>query len=157
MRKRFPMNRANPPMQNFATLLTTYETGENKSSDAKLPGAFQIIHELRPHLATLMGEGGFRALLARALTLAGAEVPWLRAVHVKADGALAGVEELRAQLGRDEFFECGVVLLTQLLELLVTFIGENLTLRLVREVCPKVSLNELGFSSGGKTGLKTYV
>ena len=144
------MNRATPPMQNFAKLLTTYETGGNKSSDAKLPGAFQIINELRPHLATLMGEGGFRALLSRALTLANAEVPWLRTVHVKADGSLEGVEALHTQLDPDEFFECGIVLLAQLLGLLVAFIGENLTLRLVREVCPEVPPNDFAFSNEGK-------
>jgi hypothetical protein len=43
-----------------------------------------------------------------------------------------------------------VVLLAQLLGLLVAFIGENLTLRLMREVWPKVPLNELDFASEGK-------
>ena len=81
-----------------------------------------------------MGEGGFRALLARALALAAAEVPWLRAVQVKADGTLAGWEELPAQLDPDEYLEGRVVLLAQLLGLLVAFIGEKLTLRLMREV-----------------------
>ena len=97
-----------------------------------------------------MGNGGFRALLSRALALANAEVPWLRAVQVKADGSLEGLEELHAQLDPDEFFEGRVVLLAQLLGLLVAFIGENLTLRLVREVWPKVPLDDLDFGNGGK-------
>ena len=97
-----------------------------------------------------MGNAGFRALLSRALALANAEVPWLRAVQVKADGSLEGLEELHAQLDPDEIFEGRVVLLAQLLGLLVAFIGENLTLRLVREVWPKLSLNDLDFGKGGK-------
>ena len=92
-----------------------------------------------------MGSGGYRALLSRALTLASEEVPWLRAVHVNADGALEGLkelEELHAQLDPDEYFEGRVVLLSQLLGLLAAFIGENLTLGLVREVWPKLSVSD---------------
>jgi hypothetical protein len=37
-----------------------------------------------------------------------------------------------------------------LLGLLVAFIGEDLTLRLVREVWPKLSLNNLDFGKGYK-------
>jgi len=134
-------------MRNLAKRLMAYETGGNKSSGTKTPVAFHCCEKLRPHLATLMGDGGFRALLSRAL--ADAEVPWLRAVHVKADGSLEGLEELHVQLDLDEFFEGRIVLLTQLLGLLVAFIGENLTLRLVREVWPNVPLDNLDFGNGG--------
>ena len=92
-----------------------------------------------------MGNVGFRALLSRALALANADVPWLRAVHVKADGSLEGLDELGAQVDPDEIFQGCVVLLAQLLGLLVAFIGEDLTLRLVRDVWPKLSLNNLDF------------
>jgi len=96
-----------------------------------------------------MGKAGFRALLSRALALANAEVPSLRAVRVNADGSLEGFEELYAQLPPEEFFEGRVVLLAQLLGLLVAFIGENLTLRLVREVWPKLPRpNDLDVSKG---------
>jgi hypothetical protein len=132
-------------MRNFAKRLMAYETSRNKSSETKTPAAFHVCEKLRPHLATLVGNGGIRALLSRALALAKAEVPWLRAVHVKADGSLEGWEELRAQLDPDEFFDGRVVLVAQLLGLLVAFIGESLTLRLVCEVWPKVPLNDLNF------------
>jgi len=133
-------------MRNLAKRLMAYETGGNKSSGTKTPVAFHCCEKLRPHLAALMGDGGFRALLSRAL--ADAEVPWLRAVHVKADGSLGGLEELHVQLDLDEFFEGRIVLLTQLIGLLAAFIGENLTLRLVREVWPNVPLNDLDFDNG---------
>jgi hypothetical protein len=138
------MNRATPKMRDFAERLIGYETRENKSSETKTPAAAcRVGEKLRPHLATLMGNVGFRALLSRALALANAEVPWLRAVHVKADGSLEGLDELGAQVDPDEIFKGCVVLLAQLLGLLVAFIGEDLTLRLVREVWPKLSLNNL--------------
>ncbi len=94
-----------------------------------------------------MGNVGFRALLSRALALANAEVPWLCAVHVKSDGSLEGLDELEAQVHPQEIFEGRVVLLAQLLGLLVALIGENLTLRLVREAWSKLSFNDLDFNN----------
>ena len=132
-------------MREFAERLMAYETKENKSSETKTPAACLVVDKLRPHLATLMGNLGFRALLSRALALANAEVPWLRAVDVDADGSLEGVDELGAQVDPDGIFDGCVVLLAQLLGLLVAFIGESLTLQLVREVWPKLSLNDLDF------------
>jgi hypothetical protein len=139
------MSRITPTMRDFAERLIALETRGNSPSETRTPAAFHVCEKLRPHLATLMGNGGFRALLARALALANTEVSWLRAVHVKADGALEELEELHAQVAPAEFFEGKVVLLAQLLGLLVAFIGENLTLRLVREIWPKVSINDLDF------------
>src|SRR5674476_577850 len=144
------MSRATPKMRDFAERLIAYETRGNKSSETKTPAAFLIDEKLRPHLATLMGKVGFRALLSRALVLTNAEVPWLRALHVNADGSLEGLDELDAQVDPKEIFEGRVVLLSQLLGLLVAFIGENLTLRLVREVWPKLSFNDLDFGKGYK-------
>jgi hypothetical protein len=137
-------------MRDFAERLISYETTKNKSSETKTSAAFQVGENLRPQLAALMGNVGFRALLSRALALSNAEVPWLRAVHVKADGSLEGLDELGAQVDPDEIFEGRVVLLAQLLRLLVAFIGENLTLRLVREGWPKLSLNDLNYGTEGK-------
>jgi hypothetical protein len=135
-------------MRDFAERLIAYEARGNKSSETNTPAAFLVGEKLRPHLATLMGNVGFRALLSRALALANAEVPWLRAVRVKADGSFEGLDELGAQVDPDEIFEGRVVLLAQLLGLLVAFIGEDLTLRLVREVWPKLSLNDFNFGKG---------
>jgi hypothetical protein len=150
MRGRFQMSRATPQMRNIAKRLMAYETSGNKSSETKTPAVFHVCEKLRPHLATLMGKAGFRALLSRALALANTKVPWLRAVHVKSDGSLEGLDELHAQIAPDEFFEGSVVLQAQLLGLLVAFIGEDLTLRLVREVWPKLSLSDSDVGKGDK-------
>ncbi len=142
------MSRTTPKLRDVSDRLIAYETRENKSSETKTPAACLVGEKLRPHLATLMGNVGFRALLSRALALASAEVPWLRAVHVNADGSFEGLDELGAQVDPDEIFEGCVVLLAQLLGLLVAFIGENLTLWLVREVWPKLSINALDLDIG---------
>ena len=141
------MSRATPKLRDFAARLIAYETTNNKSSETKTSAAFLVDEKLRSHLATLMGNVGFYALLSRALVLTNAEVPWLRAVHVKADGSLEGLGELDAQVDPKEIFEGRVILLAQLLGLLVAFIGENLTLRLVREVWPKLSVDDLNYGT----------
>jgi hypothetical protein len=92
-----------------------------------------------------MGNGGFSALLSRALMLATAEVSWLCAVHVKADGTLDGWEASHGQLAPAEFLEGSVVLLTQLLGLLVVLIGPGLTARMVDEVWPEISSGDADF------------
>jgi hypothetical protein len=125
------------------------ETVANVLSDTKTPAGFHVSVKLGRHLATFMGNTGFRTLLVRALALSAAEVPWLRQLRVKEDGSLEGVEGLQARLAPDEFLEGKVTLLAQLLGLLMAFIGENLTLRLVREVWPKVPLKGLDFGDGG--------
>jgi hypothetical protein len=137
------MNRATPQIRNLARRLISDETKGNKSGGVTIPEAVYAGEKLRPHLTALMGNGGFRALLSRALVLANAEIPWLRAVHVKADGSLEGLEELRAQISPAELLAGRVVLLAQLLGLLEAFIGEELTSRLVRDIWPNTQLNDL--------------
>jgi hypothetical protein len=131
-------------MRGIAERLIQYETARNDTA------TFQVTERLRPHLATLMGNGGFRALLARALALASAEVSWLRAVQLNADGMLEGLEPLHAQLKPAEFREGRVVLLAQLLGLLVAFIGPGLTSRLVGEIWPQLSADKVDFGNGDK-------
>ena len=143
------MSRATPKMRDSAERLIAYETMGSKSSKTTIPVTFPVSEKLRPQLATLMGNAGFSALLSRALALANVEVPWLRAVHVEA-GYFKASDEPGAQVDPSDFFEGRVVLLAQLLGLLVAFIGANLTLRLVREVWPKLSLNNLDFDEGAK-------
>lgn len=138
-------------MRDFAERLISHETKGNKPFEVKLPAAFLVVDKLRPHLSNLMGSSGFRALLSRSLALASAEVPWLRALHVKPDGSLEGLEKFETQIDPDKFLEGRVVLLAALLGLLVAFIGEKLTVQLVRGVWPKLSLNDLDFSKGAKS------
>lgn len=148
--RRGGMNRTTPRVRDLSHCLIAYETRRNKFPDPQKPLPVHIGEKLRPYLVTLMGTVGFQALLSRALALANAEVPWLRAVEVKGDGSLHGFDVPGAQANPDEIFEGSVVLLTQLLGLLVVFIGENLTLRLIRDVWPKVSLSDVGLEQETK-------
>jgi hypothetical protein len=144
------MNRATSQMRSIALRLINYETPPNDSVETATTAAFQVTERLRPHLAMLMGNGGFRALLARALVLASEEVSWLRAVQVNADGTLQGLQTPHARLKPAEFREGRVVLLAQLLGLLVAFIGPGLTSRLVGEIWPQLAADNVDFGNGGK-------
>jgi len=97
-----------------------------------------------------MGKVGVRALLARALALSAAEIPWLRAVQVNADGDLDGLQAAGSEIDPAEFLEGRVVLLAQLLGLLVTFIGPGLTSRMVGEFWPQIPLRDRDFGKEQK-------
>ena len=140
------MNRTTPQMRSIAERLIQYETPKKDASGTADAATLAVTERLRPHLATLMGNGGYRALLARALKLASAEVSWLRTVQVNADGVIEGFEPLRARLIKPaEFHEGRVVLLAKLLGLLVAFIGPGLTSRLVGEIWPRIEFADRDF------------
>lgn len=134
------MSRATPLMRDFAERLVVFEMKGTTVSAAHIPVAFQVCEKLRPHLATLMGSTGFHALLMRALAVANTKDPWLRMVQVRVDGSLEGLDGVGAPADPAAMTEGSVVLVAQLLALLVAFIGENLTLRMVREVWPQLPL-----------------
>ena len=144
------MSRATPLMRDFAERLIAYETSASKSG-AQTAAAFRICEKLRPYLANLMGTTGYGALLSRALALAVAEAPGLREVQVNANGTLAGVDAPEVPVKSEDLAAGSVALLAQLLGLLGGFIGENLTLRMLRDVWPKLTLSELYFSNDDQT------
>jgi len=98
--------------------------------------AARLSEKLRRRLAASFGSSGFRALLGRALILAQAETPGLGAVEVDASGVLTGLDELKRRSTEGASTKSEVVLFAHLLGLLVTFIGEDLMQRLVRDVLP---------------------
>jgi hypothetical protein len=109
----------------------------------------RVYDKLRRSLCALAGVAGFRSLASRALTLAKAKAPSLSDIQITSDGSLqrSGKPESQSQVDREG--EAGVILLAELLALLITFIGETLTLRLVQDAWPEVGLEN--FNSGDGT------
>jgi len=137
------MSQATPLMRNIAERLIAYETSESKSSGTRTGADFPVCEKLRPHLSTLMGSTGYRALLARALARAQVEIPSLRAVQVDADGSMTGFDKLELKAAPDALARAPVVLVAQLLGLLAAFIGESLMLQIVRDVWPQLARKDL--------------
>ena len=144
------MNTATAAIQNLARRLIALETAR-EPSEGLVGEAVRVCEKLRVPLAKLAGVAGFRSLLTRAMALATAEVPWLAAVQVRADGSLEGFDAAQLQQGAVPGGEAGVVVVSQLIGLLVTFIGEPLTMRLMRDAWPNASV--AGMDAGSGEGL----
>ncbi len=129
-------NSATPKQKDIARHLVSFESAASESPAEEFV-AFRVCEKLRGPLGRLLGLGGFRALLARALALARADHPWLSHLLIEEDGSLAGFAALSTESHSNEFTEGEVALVAQLLGLLVTFIGPSLALGLVRETWPK--------------------
>jgi len=135
------MSTASPEIQELARRLLAFEAARANSSAAGVDVAARVIEELRLRLIKLAGVDGFRSLLSRALTLAKAEVPLLNTVQVRADGSVEGFDGIEQGRKAGAATQAGTVLVAHLLELLVTFIGAPLTLSLVRDKWPDVSID----------------
>jgi hypothetical protein len=130
-----------PESRHLAQRLLTYEAAAGKNSEPAEFAAFRVCAKLRRPLITLAGVAGFRSLLSRALTLARAEVPSLCAVQVATDGSLKGLDELASQTDKEQARDGGSILVAHLIGLLLSFIGEGLTLRLVQDVWPEAAFD----------------
>ncbi|HVS18103.1 MAG TPA: hypothetical protein VMT18_05845 [Planctomycetota bacterium] len=130
-------------MRTVAQRLFAHEAKGLRRSASSVPTVLRVCERLRPELASLVGDTGVQALYMRALALAGAQVDWLRAIRVGADGRLEGFEGAETPVEPDEVSAGGVALLAELLALLAAFVGVPLTLRIVREQWPRLALKDL--------------
>lgn len=132
------MNSATPAIQDLAQRLIALEAMCDAGSVAGRSEAVRVCERLRDPLAKFLGIDGYRSLMARALSMAKAEVPSLDPVQVQLDGSLDGI------CPKDADAAAGV--LVHLLGLLVTFVGERMTLRLVLDAWPNASLGDANSS-----------
>src|SRR5665213_44443 len=126
-----------PTTRELAQRLLAFEAAEAGTANADTHAVGRVCDKLRRPLATLAGAAGFRSLLARALTLAKQESPVIAAWEVKSDGSLQGLNGEAAQ--------SGAVLIAQLIGLMITFIGESLTLQFLHDVWLDLPGSEVKF------------
>ncbi len=106
--------------------------------------------KLRSRLSTRIGKEGFRTLLSRSLTLTVVQYPCLATLRVEHDGTLVGLSELEAggsmqadgDYAVDDDMDGAVALISRLIGLLVTFIGEEITGNIVRAVWPGFAMDD---------------
>jgi hypothetical protein len=133
-------------MRDLAHCLLTYEAGMGKTSDPTESGTLRVYEKLRQSLVEFVGVAGFHSLASRALTLARPEAPSLGAVRIASDGSLLGLGQrlgecqgenaTQVDMDTDLAGEVGIFLIVRLLELLRVFLGEALTLSLLRNAWP---------------------
>ena len=137
-----------PEMRDLAQRLLRYEASAGSTSASAEITTLRVYQKLRHSLGELAGSAGFQALASRALTLARSEVPSLSAVQVGADGNLEGMSSIEPSISAemDRVHEGGIILISRLLGLLFIFLGEALTLSLLRDAWPDAALD--GRNSG---------
>lgn len=138
------MDSPSPSIRHLARRLLAAEAAGRPTTDAPEHEAVLVCERLRVSLTRFAGGDGFAALIRRAIALARVEVPSLEHITVNPDNSIEGFEDLpsgAASSGEDGTDEAAA-LIAHLLGLLVTFIGEPLTLQLVRESWPVASLDE---------------
>lgn len=119
-------------------LLVASKTG----AEPHIHEAAVVSEKLRIPLTKFAGAEGFASLLRRALVLASAEMPSLQTITVGPGGRLEGFEQLVVETDSAGRSEAALAITSHLLGLLSTFIGEPLTLKLVREAWADTSLDE---------------
>jgi hypothetical protein len=96
--------------------------------------AQRITMRLHKELGNLIGPAGIDVLLARSVVLARRAHPVLAGITAGPGGALAGLDD--AALEGAELQEGAMAIVSHFIELLVSLIGEDLAMDLVRTVWP---------------------
>jgi hypothetical protein len=140
-------------MRDLAQKLLTYEANAGKASEPMEYATLRVYEKLRQGIGEFAGIAGFQSLASRALALARLEAPSLNAARVTADGSLQGLRELEHQIDKDrpnEYSagEGGMILIARLLGLLLIFVGEALTLSLLRVSWPSAAVDEHSSENG---------
>jgi hypothetical protein len=141
-----------PGMRDLAHRLVTYEAGAGNPPEPMESPTLRVYEKLRQSLVELVGVAGFQSLASRALTLATPEAPSLSEAKVTADGSLQGLGEIETQIDmdKDRAGEGGIILIARLLGLLRVFLGEALTLSLLRNAWPGEAFDDRNAGNGRK-------
>ena len=135
--------------RDLARRLLDFEAAAGAASTPMESKGIRVYEKLRQSLCAFAGVAGFHSIASRALTLTKSHAPSLSAVQVLADGSLQGLGDIE-QIDHCQAGEGFVVLIAELLELLLVFIGESLTLSLVRNVWPDIAIDDAIPGTGEK-------
>jgi hypothetical protein len=146
-----------PKMRDLTQRLLAYEAFADETSEPEDSATLRVYEKLRQGIGRFAGIAGFQSLASRALAMARTEAPSLSAVRVSADGALQGLGEIEHQFDIDKVRagefpagEGGIILIARLLGLLLTFLGEPITIRLLRNAWPGAPFDDYCSEMGRK-------
>jgi hypothetical protein len=126
-----------PQIRELVEWLTAHEAADSPV-DPHLPVA-RVSEKLRLLLTTLSGRVAFRSLLVASKREAALVVPPAEALRVTPEGLIEGWGNAG---DRQQMTEAGIVLLSRLLSLLSSVVGEAVVLRLVLTVAPDAGSQE---------------
>ena len=126
---------------------------QTKAGAGDVPGSssatFLSLEKLQRPLTLVAGAAGSQALFLRALVLAKADLPRLAGVTLGRKGSIDGMATIHPPLTWEEACEGEILLIGYTVELLCTFVGEALALRLIRDQWPDASFVD---EESGKEG-----
>jgi hypothetical protein len=129
---------SHPRTRDLARRLFNYEAMLAGIPDSTECVTLRIYEKLRQGLGEFAGVAGFQSLASRALALARSEVPSLGTTRITGDGSLQGLGKLDHQIDvdKDRAGEGEIILISSLLGLLLIFLGEAVTLSLLKVKWP---------------------
>ena len=120
-----------PAVTDLVRIIASVERAANPDAlDSHV--AQSILTRLHRELGKLIGSAGFDVLLARSLVLSRRAHPSLADISAEPGGKLAGLDAGAADAAGLE--EDTLSIIAYFIELLVTLIGQDLALRLVRDL-----------------------
>lgn len=129
---------ANSNLSEIAGSLLAYESPAGGVKDPSLP-IFKVCDKMRGYLTNLAGETGFQSILAHALALSRPDVEWLRTVRISSQGFFEGLRQAEENLTQSEISRGETVVVTHMLNLLFSFLGESVTRALLHDIWWEVS------------------
>lgn len=136
------MNQCNQKTRTLARWLIAYEAGELPAEE-KPQAIIRVFDRLRLMLFQLIGPYGFRSLLSRSVKVSAVSIPILSGAQVRSDGILLlGDPQPQTVPNPTEAANAAESLLMEFFEMLFSFIGTPLTLRLVRGVWANAPFDE---------------
>ena len=131
------MPHPSPELAELARRIVEHEAdGSDPSASAAAVEA--ACRRLKDHMVHVLGSGGVSALLGRALHLAQREQPLLAEVSVRGEpgACFTGLSESLAGRTDEEANAAAATVLTHVLGLLVTLLGEELGMKPIRKLWP---------------------
>jgi hypothetical protein len=139
-----------PETRDLAARLIAFESTAGESSEPIESAALSVYKKLRLSISAFAGAAAFESLAFRALMQAQSEAPRLWAVQIAEDGSLQGLGDLNSQIddNMDLAGDEGAILIARLLGLLHIFLGEALTLSLLRVAWPGAAFDDRSSGNG---------
>jgi hypothetical protein len=149
-----------PATRDLAHSLLSLEAAVDKTSEPVESATLRVYEKLRQNLCALAGVAAFQSIAFRALMQAKSEAPGLWAAQVEADGELQGLGEFDPQpdafepqlgSGKEQTGDGGAILIDHILALLLIFLGEAVTINLLRNAWPGAPFDDRNAGNGRKS------